>query len=146
MPKKIYWLFFFSLLATFSILAQSPEKEEIAIEQVLVNSYLKPIFQKGDLNKLEDGFHEGFHLYVKNKGELSTRTRTEWIRRIKKNTALRESTQDYTWDIAMIDITNETAMAKVMIKLNGKLKYVDYIGLYKFGETWKIVSKQYSIF
>jgi len=42
-----------------------------------------------------------------------------------------------------IDITGNAAMAKIELHREGKLIFTDYLFLYKFKDSWKIVNKIY---
>ena len=46
-----------------------------------------------------------------------------------------------THNCALIDVTENAAVAKIEVYKDGKHVYTDYMSLYKFEEGWKIVNK-----
>jgi hypothetical protein len=46
--------------------------------------------------------------------------------------------------IKFVDVTGNSAMAKVELSKNNKLTYTDYLSLLKFEKNWKIVGKVYN--
>ena len=85
-------------------------------------------------------------MYVYYKGKFSQRTRDEWIGRIQKNRKPNQPVKNYTWDFAMIDVEDQTAVVKLTIHLDGQQKYIDYLTLYKFAEGWRVITKQFSMY
>lgn len=125
---------------------QAGAQDAKAIEAVITSSYIEPLYQQGDPDKIRDGFHEEFHMYILHQGEFMIRTRDEWIERIKRSRANDPEPRNFSWHFDMIDAQDQTAIVKLSIKENNKLKYVDYLTLYKFEEGWKVITKQFSMY
>lgn len=126
---------------------QSQETNDaITIKNLVVKSYLKPLYQEDDLSNIEEGFHEKFHMYVLYKGEFYIRNRTEWINTIKGVRERNLPEKVSTWEFNQIDVAGQTAIVKLTVYEEGKLKYIDYLTLYNFAGGWKVITKQFSMF
>ena len=132
------------LLLPCFLIAQS--KDNVAIKKLITECYIEPLYLRGDLDKIKEGFHEGFHMYVYYKGEFSQRTRDEWVGKIQQNRKPNQAKRNYTWEFAMIDVEDQTAVVKLILNLDGHQKYIDYLTLYKFAEGWQVITKQFSMY
>ena len=50
---------------------------------------------------------------------------------------------ELTYDLPLIDVEGEAAVARIELFRGGKHLFTDYQLLYKFDDGWKIVSKVY---
>lgn len=134
-----------SVIALQVSLAQDfHDKNEI--ERVITESYLVPVYLRTNLEVIKRGFHDEFTMYVLDRGELSVQSRDEWIESIKKLREQKMEKRTYAWLFELIDVEEQTALAKIRITENGDLKYVDYLTLYKFKEGWRVVTKQFTTY
>ena len=138
-------LLVFCLVSLLHVKAQDSH-EANSIKELVTASYLEPLYQKGSIEKIKEGFHEGFNMYVLYKGKFSTRTRDAWIEKIKAVRTRNLPEKAYSWKFDMIDIAGQTAMVKLNIFEKEELKYIDYLTLYKFNEGWKVITKQFSMY
>ncbi|WP_422081009.1 nuclear transport factor 2 family protein [Ulvibacterium sp.] len=120
------------------------EKEQIV--KVITECYIEPLYLEDDLAKIKEGFHEKFAMYVLYKGEFYVTSRAKWIENIKTTRARNLPLKNYDWQFEVIDFEGQTAMVKLRIDEEKKLKYVDYLTLYKFKDGWKVITKQFSMF
>lgn len=142
--KKLVLVFFTMLFTMFtSVYAQN---EEGAVKDVIQSAYIDGIHNMGDIDAIEEGFHPGFNLLIKNQnGQLVKYPIYTWIESTKKRKQENPDgpKEKTTVDFVEIDITGEAAMAKIDLFRGDKKVYTDYLFLYKFPEGWRIVSKVY---
>jgi hypothetical protein len=135
------------LLSATTIFAQDNESAKKDIESVITKSYIEPLYLYGDLEKIKEGFHEEFRMNVLYNGVYSIRTRDEWIERLRNNSLAGNAVKKtYTWEFNLIDVEDQTAVVKLTINEEGKLKYIDYLTLYKFENGWRVITKQFSMY
>lgn len=141
--------FFYSFLLLFFVGTTSycqVANEKSDLQQLIIESYLTPVYKKGDVEAIRKGFHEDFLMYVLYEGKFYSRSRQQWIEDIEKTRKLGLFKDHYSWEFNFIDIEGQTAVAKFTIQEEGKKKYVDYLTLYKFADGWKVITKQFSMF
>ena len=115
--------------------------DEQAIRDVLRHSYVEGMYIKHDPDVLRSGLASTFVMQVYWDGELTTRTVTQWLERMKLD---RKPTNNHVESaIKVLDITGVAAVARVDIHVNSKHKYTDYFGLYKTEAGWKMVTKMF---
>ncbi len=134
------------LLFSSPIASQAQADETAAIKQVITESYIQPVYERGDLDKLKDGFHEDFLMNVYYEGKYYQSKRDEWIERLKKVHAPNMAKRNYTCRFDMIDYEGQTAVVKLTVDEDGKKKYVDYLTLYRFESGWRVITKQFSMY
>ena len=122
------------------------QEDAQAIQKVILDHYIAPLYQQGDPELIRGGFHEGFNMYVLYEDNFTTRTREEWIALIVSNREKNAAPRDYGWDCNMIDVSGQTAVVKLTVLQDGRLKYIDYLTLYKFDEGWRVITKQFSMY
>jgi hypothetical protein len=136
--------FLFAIGFTFCNAQELDEKKRI--EKVITECYIEPLYLEGNLTKIKEGFHEKFTMYVLYKGEFYVTSRMEWIKNIEATRARNLPQKNYSWKFEIIDFEGQTAIVKLRIDEEGKLKYMDYLTLYKFQDGWKVLTKQFSMF
>ena len=126
------------LLSSPILFAQAANDDD-AIRGLLVEAYVEGIFINRDREAVMKGFHPDFVLHVYDDSNLITASLELWIGRLQLDGTRNTESIDYTFDL--IDITGNSAIAKMQIFENSQHLYTDYFGLYKFEDGWKIVNK-----
>lgn len=134
------------LLFSMVITAQTVKQEKKAIKNVITTAYVEGLMNEGNNKKIDFGIHPDFRiLEYKPSFGLRIYSLSEWKSNnvIRKRTGLLPRKQDNLVSIKFkrIDITGTAAIAKVKFYSGKKFLYIDYIGLYKFKEGWKMVNK-----
>ncbi len=133
-----FFLAVLSMLCSPILLAQAANDDD-AIRGMLVEAYVEGIYINRDREAVMNGFHSDFILHVYDGGNLITAPLELWLGRLQLDGTKSPESIDYTFDL--IDITGNSAIAKMQIFENSQHLYTDYFGLYKFEEGWKIVNK-----
>lgn len=139
---------FVLLIATHFCLANSTSPDEAeAVRKVVQESYVDVLYGESGLENLRKGFHPEFNMYVYYKGVFSKRTLDSWLERLETNRRknAEKPKRNYRTEFAMIDVTGQTAMVKLIIYEDEKLKFTDYLTLYKVAEGWRVITKQFSM-
>lgn len=127
------------------------EKDVALIKKTIQTAYVEGLQNEGDTVKINSGFHPGFELLIPGKdGELKKYPLSLWKANIKNDLASgnlpRKADKMVSVKFLLVDVTGNAAVAKFEFLVGGKLTFVDYQFLYKFGNDWKIVSKIYHKF
>ena len=120
--------------------------EEAAVRETIVNAYVNGIHIDRDVEAGKRGFHPAFTMFYKNRdGGVGTLTIDKWAESIAKKKKEEPDGPPYkvTYEIPMVDISGDAAVARVLIYRDGKIIYSDYMSLYRFEDGWKIVGKIY---
>lgn len=126
----------FSISTLGTVLAQSNDR--LAIENLIKTSYVKGVHENRDRELIRDGFHENFKINVlMNQDSLLVGSLDMWLSRLPNEP--NESKIDYK--ILDINVTGNSASAKLEIYQDKELIYTDYMLMYKFPEKWMFVSK-----
>ena len=124
-------------LISLNLTAQNGNDSESDVEAVkkLVREYYWNVMYTNDERKevaaIAEGFDENFHMYVYYQNELSVRTRDEWMAILQSNrdkAKIKPSNKpkrNNNLEFGFIDVTGQTAVAKLLISSNGKMKYTD---------------------
>jgi hypothetical protein len=119
---------------------------EEAVRKTIVDSYVRGIHIDRDVEAVKRGFHPAFTMFYKDRdGGVGTLTIDKWADSIAKKKKEEPDGPAYkvTYEIPMVDISGDAAVARVLIYRDGKLIYSDYMSLYRFEDGWKIVGKIY---
>ena len=136
----------FSFIQTESEIA----KELEAIRHVVELCYIGVVYHGKDIAELEKGFHPEFNMYVLSGNKIDKRSLQQWMDRLKTMRSRTNSMTNsddknrYKHEFKSIDVTGYTAVVKLEIYYDGKLKYTDYLTLHKFDEGWKVMAKFFS--
>ena len=139
----------FTLLIIFaSVLSQ--DIESIKIKQVIEDAYIIGIHMDHDEAKIRGGFHKSFIMKSidRKTGKVNTTDLEAWVsgnKRWKKRIA-GQPRRNVTHDIPHVLITKNAAVVEILVYLDGKQIYTDYMSLYKFKNGWKIVGKVFARF
>ena len=116
-----------------------------AIKKVVQTAYIDGLQNKGDLELTRQGFHPGFNLLIMKNDMLEELPIYNWIAYAEmkkaKDPASPSEEDMVTCEFLDIDITGTAAIVKLKFLKGGKHIYTDYLSLYKFSDSWKIVSK-----
>jgi len=122
--------------------ASAAEGDRAAIESVIKAAYVEGVHVKGDPALMRKGFHPDFKMFVLREGALTTLTLDEWAGRIEKGARERTGpAPQIRAEFPIVDVTSNTAVARVEIHRDGKHIFTDYLSLYRFADGWKIVGK-----
>ena len=125
-------------LGPMPLLAQDAN-DEAAVRQVLVDVYVEGLHVNRDLAAVQSGFHPDFVMHVYDDGHLIQAPLAMWLERLQLDGTKNPKPIDYQFDL--VDVTGNSAVAKLQIFEDSKHIYTDYFGLYKFDDGWKIVNK-----
>jgi len=122
--------------------ASAADGDRAAIESVIKAAYVEGVHVKGDPALMRKGFHPDFKMFVLREGALTTLTLDEWAGRIEKGARERTGpAPQIRAEFPIVDVTSNTAVARVEIHRDGKHIFTDYLSLYRFADGWKIVGK-----
>ena len=122
--------------------ASAADGDRAAIESVIETAYVEGVHVKGDPALMRKGFHPDFKMFVLRDGALTTLTLDEWAGRIEKGARERTGpAPQIRAEFPIVDVTSNTAVARVEIHRDGKHIFTDYLSLYRFADGWKIVGK-----
>ncbi len=119
------------------------DKEKAAIEKVIENAYIKGVHTEWDADAARGGFHPEFVMLILEKDGIRKLPIAEWVKSIERNKQNNpEGPRDeITYEIPMVDVTGDAAVAKIELYKDGMHIFTDYMSLYKFADGWKIVGK-----
>ena len=121
------------------------DTDKEAVEKVIVKSYIEGVHMNRDAEAMSKGFHPEFVMFVYKKDGMSKMSIDEWMDRIEELNKKQPDGPDYdtTYDVEVLDLTGNAAVAKIELYRDSKHIYTDYMSLYKFDDGWKIVGKIY---
>ncbi len=137
-------ILFFSLTVHTLLGQENHTKDDL--KKLIEECYIEPLYLEGNLDKIKEGFHEEFRMNVLYKGVFYTKTRAEWLADIQSVRKRNIPIKPTTWEFAQIDYEGQTAVVKLILYEEEKLKYVDYLTLYKFEIGWRVITKQFSMY
>jgi len=143
--KKIALLISLLSICAFAFSQEDIKAEKEAIKKVVQTAYIDGLQNKGDLELTKQGFHPGFNLLIMKNGMLEKFPIYSWIEYAEMKKAKDPnppSEEDkVTCEFLDIDVTGTAAVVKLKFLKGGKHIYTDYLSLYKFSDSWKVVSK-----
>jgi hypothetical protein len=138
------------ILCGYHLFAQETDikKETELIKKTIQSAYVEGLQNEGDTVKINRGFHPAFEMLMPMKdGYLKRYAIKEWKDKIKADVKAgklpRKSDSRISVKFLNVDVTGTVAVAKFEFYVAGKLTFIDYLSLIKFGDDWKIVSKIY---
>lgn len=117
---------------------ENQKKEITQTIQTYVDGYLNA---KPEL--VAKAFHPETRLYSVEEGQMDKTEMNDWM----KNLTERNSKGDIRsarFEMGLIDITEQTAIAKIFLHFETKT-FVDYLSLLYVNKNWVIVGKIYSV-
>lgn len=127
------------VLSPLPIRAQEAASDDRAIRQVIENAYVRGVFVARDPAVVRGGFHPDFVLSVLDDEEILVVTLDQWLDHLELDGE--PGTETVEPDFERIDITGDTAVAKLQLWIDGEHVYTDYLGLYRTADGWRIVAK-----
>ena len=141
--KKLFLILAITLTSSLLTYAQS---DVALIKKVINDSYVIGIHNDGLIEEIEKGFHPTFVLLGLGKDSTSVTQLpiTTWVGNIKQSKAAgKKPATETKCKYLFVDVTGNSAVAKIELHRAGKRIFTDYLSLYKFKDGWKIVSKIY---
>ena len=135
---KRWMVIFIFLLYPSPLLAQQSE-DEVAVREMLVETYVEGLHVKRDLEAVRRGFHSDFIMHVYQDGQVIQAPLEMWLERLNLDGTRNPKPIDHRFDL--VDITGNSAVVKMQIYEDSQHIYTDYFGLYKFETGWRIVNK-----
>lgn len=145
--RRVGFMLLFLLLLGFEVCAQNDfSEDQKAVIKTIQTSYVEGLMNEGDTVKIDQGFHPSFVMTgLSEKDGLWVHPIDKWraqkIEARKVGKLPRPAEKTVTLNYHFIDITGNTAVAKVDYKEGGITTYVDYISLYRINGQWQIISK-----
>lgn len=141
MKKTTHILFvlFVSLLLTTPV-TQAQDSDLDLIRATIMNYFQG--HATGNGSYMDRAFHEEAKLFWIVDGELSQRTRDDYIGRFSGQPAADEDQRERR--IVNIDISGTAAVVKVELDYPSALIY-DYMSMLKVGGAWKIINKTFVV-
>jgi hypothetical protein len=141
--KKLFLVL--TITAAFFQLAHA-QSDVTLIKKVINDSYVIGIHNDGLIEEIEKGFHPTFVLLGLGKDSTSVTQLpiATWVENIKQSKAAgKKPATETKCKYLFVDITGNSAVAKIELHRAGKRIFTDYLSLYKFKDGWRIVSKIY---
>lgn len=124
------------------------ENPRAAIEEVILEAYVRGVFNEGIVRNVELGFAPKFSMLVFEDNLVKVVSREQWIESIRAKKAAGHypapAKERVRVEFVDIDIHDYVASAKLRFYRGNKLRYIDFIDLYRFEEGWKIVGKTFA--
>jgi ketosteroid isomerase-like protein len=120
--------------------------ERQAIEQVVMEAYIRGIHGDQDEARVRSGFHPDFAMLVPKDDSILKVSVGEWLERIEGMKASDPELwrAETTCDFLIVDATRNAAVVKLDVFKDAKRVFTDYMLLYKFAGGWKVVSKVFA--
>jgi hypothetical protein len=122
--------------------AQTPDHDARAIREVIENAYVAGVFIDRNESAVRAGFHPAFVLSVYDADTVIVAPLDMWLDLLPLNGE--QSTDSVRHVFEYVDVTSSTATVKLQLWINDEHIYTDYLGLYRFADGWKIVTKVFA--
>ena len=135
------------LLGALKLVSLENEAAETEIKELIEASYVHGAFNELNPEAMANGFHKDFAIFSAKGKELSRYEIADWVNGVKKRKGSEKfDPKNNVWahKFASVDVTGNSAIAKVELSHDGKHVYTDYLSLLKFDTGWKIVAKVYT--
>lgn len=136
-----------SLIGAFKLVKSENETAETEIKELIETAYVHGAFNELNPEAMANGFHKDFAIFSAKGEELSRYEIADWVAGVKKRKGSEGfDPKNNVWEhkFAIVDVTSNSAIAKVELSNGGKHIYTDYLSLLKFDTGWKIVAKVYT--
>lgn len=123
------------------------DSSESDIKELISRAYIHGAFNELNPEAMAKGFHKDFAIFSANGEELRRYEIEDWMNGVKKRKSSEEfDPKQNVWEhnFAIVDVTGNSAFAKLELSKDGKHVYTDYLSLLKFDTGWKIVAKVYT--
>lgn len=139
----VYLLLAGAALAATPLIAEENEADVAAVRQVIETAYVRGVFVDRDPDMVRAGFHPEFVMPLVLEGEVLVAPLEMWLERIGLDGV--PGTEKVEPSFEIVDVTGDTAIAKVLMFFDGEQRYTDYFALYRRPDGWKIVSKIFAV-
>lgn len=134
------------LLALSVILANAQKSDEEQIKNIIKTAYEEGLQNEGNEEKIELGFHKDFTMLgIGENGQMwkypISMWKAEQLKKLEEGHLPLKDKDKVSVRFVSIDVTSNAAIVKLEYIVQDKVKYVDYMSLYKFDNQWKIVCK-----
>jgi len=119
-------------------LAQAADDQD-EIEKLIVEAYVQGVYVNRDEDAVRRGFHPDFVLHVYDDGNIFQESLQQWLERLQLDGV--RSTHSTDYEIEFVDITGNSAVAKLEVFQDTRHLYTDYFGFYRFENGWRFVNK-----
>lgn len=127
------------LLAAAPAAASSSSEDAEAIRAVVASAYIEGLHKNGSREDIRAGFHPDFVMSVHTDAGVTKVTIEEWIGRLPAEG--QAPAREVTHEVPTVQVVDDTAVAQVEVFLDGEHAFTDFMGLYRFPEGWRIVTK-----
>lgn len=117
----------------------SPADHRAAIERVVGDAYVDGVFRRRRADAVRAGFDPAFTMTVLTADGVVSVGLAEWLERLGLSGQANPRRIDATF--VSVDVTGDTAVVKLELREDGRLRYTDYLGLYRRPAGWRIVNK-----
>ena len=124
-------------------IASEKHDEKVAVRKAIVEGYINGIFLKGDPELVKHGWHMDCDIVIYRKGKLQKVQVSDWINRLEKKSGPPIPNVKITYEIKDVKVVGNAALVVVNIFYDGKLKFTDFMNLYKFQSGWKVATKTF---
>ena len=122
--------------------AQATSEAAAEIQRVVQETYVEGVFVSRDPDVVRRGFHPQFVMSVFDDDAVIVASLDMWLDRMQLD---RQPSSDRVRStVDQVDITGNTAVVKMRLWINDRHTYTDYLGLYRFADGWKIVTKVFA--
>ena len=136
----------FTLVASFApslAVAQDTSGAAADIQKVIQEAYIEGVFIDRNPEAVRSGFHPQFVMSVPSgASEVILASLDMWLERLALDGT--PTSDEIRSTVDQVDITGSTAVVKMRLWINDRHTYTDYLGLYRFADGWKIVTKVFS--
>lgn len=108
--------------------------------EIVIQDYFEG-YQKADVGLIQKAFHQDTRLLSIDEGKLDVTEMKDWIKNLEDR-HLRGDIRKGRLTITSIDVTNDTAVAKLKIRFEA-FEFTDYLSLLKIEGKWLVVGKIY---
>ncbi len=122
--------------------AQAPDHDARAIREVIENAYVKGVFVDRNAAAVRAGFHPAFVLSVYDADSIIVAPLDMWLDLLLLDGERSSDSVRHVFE--QVDVTGGTATVKLQLWINDEHVYTDYLGLYRFQDGWKIVTKVFA--
>ena len=130
------------MLWSIPALAQGDDTAEQDVQRIIEEAYIEGVFVQRDTVAVRAGFHPSFVMSVLDGDEIIVASLDMWLERLQLDGEPSSDAIRTVFD--RVDVTDNTAAVKLQFWINGNHTYTDYIGLYRFSDRWKIVTKVFA--
>lgn len=138
--------YLFLLFIVLNSNTQAKETRKMENEQQAIRSTIET-YVDGYLNAKKElvakAFYSETRLYSLDEGKIDKTEMADWLKNLDDRSA-RQDIRRAELDIGFIDITGETAVAKITLRFESRT-FVDYLSFLKWNDAWVIVGKIYSV-